>query len=245
MNLPSEFSVSVVVPLLNEADNILQLVSEIEEVAQSSPIIEIVLVDDGSTDNTARVIQDLKKNKTHIKLIRHSQSAGQSAALRSGIRAATSPVIITLDGDGQNNPADIPKLIEAWTKEPLTPMLLVAGQRLSRQDDSVKKITSFLGNSIRRILLQDGVRDTGCSLKLFRRLDYLSLPYFNHMHRFLPALFLREYGKIILVSVDHRPRAKGVSKYGFFDRLFAGISDLFGVLWLRLRKARKINITIE
>lgn len=238
-------TISAVVPMLNEAENVASLVAEIQEAAKLCPITEIVLVDDGSTDATADVIKTLKAQDSRIRLIRHNARSGQSAALRSGVRAATGQLIITMDGDGQNNPADIPALYQKWLTNPDAPMLMVAGQRAKRQDSLLKKFTSRAGNGIRRTLLRDGVRDTGCSLKLYRREDYLALPYFNHMHRFMAALYMREYGTIMLVDVGHRHRARGVSKYGFWDRLWAGVFDLIGVMWLQARAAKKLSITEE
>jgi len=239
-------AISVVIPMLNEEENAPSLVAEIQEAAKLCPIHEIVLVDDGSTDKTAAVIKDLQRADPRIRLIRHSHRSGQSAALRSGVRAASAPCIVTLDGDGQNNPADIPALWKVWSEcDPATPMLMVAGQRQKRMDSLLKKFTSRTGNGIRSFLLKDGVRDTGCSLKLYRRDDYLSLPYFNHMHRFMAALYRREYGTIKLVDVGHRHRERGVSKYGFWDRLWAGIFDLIGVMWLQKRAAVKLTVTEE
>ncbi|MBL8639950.1 MAG: glycosyltransferase family 2 protein [Alphaproteobacteria bacterium] len=244
--------ISVVVPMLNEAENAPALIEEILNAAQKCPIAEIVVVDDGSQDATPRVVVELRPlassavpHPVQIRVLRHSARAGQSAALRSGVRAAAMELVVTMDGDGQNNPADIPALYAAYMTRQTAPMVLVAGQRRKRQDSLLKKFTSRTGNFIRRTMLKDGVRDTGCSLKLFRRADYLALPYFNHMHRFLPALFAREYGDIILVDVDHRPRARGVSKYGFWDRLWAGIFDLIGVMWLQSRAAKKLTISEE
>jgi dolichol-phosphate mannosyltransferase len=231
--------------MLNEAENVASLVAEIQEAAKLCPIAEIILVDDGSTDNTAAVIKALRQQDGRIRLIRHDVRSGQSAALRSGVRAATSHLIVTMDGDGQNNPADIPALYQKWITNPDAPMLMVAGQRAKRQDSLLKKFTSRTGNTIRRALLRDGVRDTGCSLKLYRRDDYLALPYFNHMHRFMAALYMREYGTIMLVDVGHRHRERGVSKYGFWDRLWAGIFDLIGVMWLQTRAAKKLTVTEE
>ncbi len=238
-------AISVVIPMLNEEENAASLVAEIQAAGASSPIAEIVIVDDGSTDRTAAVILELKKADPRVRLVRHSTRAGQSAALRTGIRFATGPLVVTMDGDGQNDPADIPALWQEWVTNPSAPMLMVAGQRRKRMDSALKKFTSRTGNGIRRALLKDGVRDTGCSLKLFRRDDYLSLPYFNHMHRFLAALYKREYGTIRLVDVGHRHRARGISKYGFWDRLWAGIFDLVGVMWLQKRAANQLIATEE
>ena len=238
-------SISVVIPMLNEEANVASLVKEIQEASAWCPIHEIVLVDDGSTDQTAQKILELKQKDPRIRLIRHNTRSGQSAGLRTGIRAAKGPIITTLDGDGQNDPADIPALWKNWETDPSPAMLMVAGQRAKRMDSLLKKFTSRIGNNIRRALLKDGVRDTGCSLKMFRRDDYLALPYFNHMHRFLAALYRREYGTIRLVDVSHRHRTSGISKYGFWDRLWAGIFDLVGVLWLQKRSAVQTRITEE
>ncbi len=234
--------ISVVIPMLNEEENAAALIAEIQAAGAQAPIAEIVIVDDGSTDRTAEVILTLKQADPRVRLIRHSQRAGQSAGLRTGIRHASGPLVVTMDGDGQNDPADIPALWQEWAKNPSPAMLMVAGQRRKRMDSLLKKFTSRTGNNIRRALLRDGVRDTGCSLKLFRRDDYLTLPYFNHMHRFLAALYKREYGAIRLVDVGHRHRARGVSKYGFWDRLWAGIFDLVGVMWLLKRASRQLTV---
>ena len=235
--------ISVVIPVLNESENISNLVSEIRAAARTSPISEIVIVDDASTDNTIDIVKSLRDNALPmIKIIGHDVRGGQSAALRTGIRHAAYTLVVTMDGDGQNNPADIPALYQKWSEGNLsTRMRLIAGQREKRIDSALKKFTSRSGNFIRNAALRDGVRDTGCSLKLFRRDDYLSLPYFNHMHRYLPALFLREYGSIELVNVSHRSREAGVSKYGFWDRAWAGASDLLGVMWLIKRRAKHIT----
>lgn len=242
-NKQDEHEISVVIPMLNEAENAPSLIAEIVEASKSCPIREIVIVDDGSTDNTVKVIKTLNQTGPKVRIVSHSVRSGQSAALRTGIRTAKGPLVVTLDGDGQNNPADIPKLFKKYAASAKPPMLLVAGQRAKRQDSLLKKFTSRTGNGIRRALLRDGVRDTGCSLKLFRRDDYLALPYFNHMHRFLPALFLREHGSIELVDVSHRHRERGISKYGFWDRLWAGLSDIFGVMWLLSRAPKKTETT--
>lgn len=238
--------ISVVIPMLNEEENVKSLVHEILEAAHHAPITEIVLVDDGSTDSTVNKIRELKKIHSNIVLASHAKRSGQSAAIRTGVRAAKGPLIITMDGDGQNDPADIQKLYTTWqAQSPQPHMLLVAGQREKRADSLIKKFTSRSGNAIRSFVLNDGVRDTGCSLKLFRRDDYLTLPFFNHMHRFLAALFLREHGKIILVDVGHRPRNAGISKYGFWDRLWASIFDLIGMVWLQRRGPTLTRIDIE
>lgn len=235
--------ISVVIPVLNESENIGNLIAEIRTAAQHAPISEIVVVDDASTDNTIDVVKSLRTDSLPlIKIISHDVRGGQSAGLRTGIRHASYTLVVTMDGDGQNNPADIPALYHKWSTGSLsTPMRLIAGQREKRIDSLLKKFTSRTGNFIRNAVLRDGVSDTGCSLKLFRRDDFLALPYFNHMHRYLPALFLREYGTIELVDVSHRSREAGVSKYGFWDRALAGLSDLLGVVWLKKRRAKHIT----
>ncbi|HPQ51081.1 MAG: glycosyltransferase family 2 protein [Alphaproteobacteria bacterium] len=237
-----QLSLAVVIPMLNEAENAPSLIAEIQAASQHAPITEIVIVDDGSTDDTAQVILSLRKSDPRIRLIKHTHRSGQSAGIRTGVTATTAELVVTMDGDGQNNPADIPSLYNKFIITPDVSMLMVAGQRAKRQDSLLKKFTSRTGNFIRRTLLRDGVRDTGCSLKMFRRNDYLRLPYFNHMHRFLPALFIREHGKIELVDVGHRHRERGISKYGFWDRLWAGMSDIFGVMWLMSRAPNKTDI---
>lgn len=234
--------ISVCIPVLNEAENIKSLIAEIKAASEKAPITEIVVVDDDSTDNTIDVIKSLKPHTPAIKLIAHDKRGGQSAALRTAIRAATNPIIVTMDGDGQNDPADIPALYQKFTQaDPALKMLMIAGQRKKRIDSRLKKFTSRMGNAIRGFLLDDGIRDTGCSLKLCRRDDYLTLPYFNHMHRYLPALFLREYGTILTIDVAHRARTAGTSKYGFWDRALVGIYDLIGVIWLMKRKSNNIT----
>lgn len=240
--MTEKIDISVVIPMLNEAENVASLVGEIMAAGERCPLGEIILVDDGSTDATASVIREMAKTNPKIKLVRHSVRSGQSAGLRTGVRAAKGPLVVTMDGDGQNDPADMPKLYDKYAALPNAPMVLVAGQRAKRQDSLLKKFTSRTGNFIRRTCLNDGVRDTGCSLKLFRRDDYLTLPFFNHMHRFLPALFIREHGTIALVDVGHRHRERGVSKYGFWDRLWAGVFDIFGVMWLMARAPKKTDI---
>ena len=174
-----------------------------------------------------------------LRLLRHAQSRGQSAAIRSGVKAARGRWIATLDGDGQNDPADIPAPVADRPRQRrTTPPLLIAGHRARRQDSWSKRLASRIANAVRRRLLGDDTPDTGCGLKLFPRDLFLDLPYFDHMHRFLPALVLREGGIVRSVPVNHRPRQRGVSNYGVFDRLWVGIVDLFGVMWLRRRRAR-------
>lgn len=229
-------AISVVVPVRNEAGNILPLVGEIAAALQGHAF-EIVYVSDGSTDATEQELRSLMAERSWLRQIRHEQSCGQSAAVRSGVAAARAPVVVTLDGDGQNDPAFIPALIQAL--EAGAPRIgLVAGQRIGRKATGFKKIQSHIANSVRSTVLKDGTRDTGCGLKAFRRDLFLSLPYFDGLHRFLPALVRREGFDIGYVDVVDRPRRSGVSKYGFFDRLWIGILDLAGVWWLIRRKKR-------
>ncbi len=233
---------SVVIPVRNEALNIAPLVAEIH--AALDPVVgfEIIYVDDGSTDDTAARIQALQASDSALRLIRHQGSCGQSTAVLTGVRAARGRWIATLDGDGQNDPADLPAL---WQRaQAATPgaRMLYAGWRARRQDSAVKRISSRLANGIRARLLGDATPDTGCGLKLLERATFLELPYFDHMHRFLPALVLRAGGEVVSVKVNHRPRERGKSNYGTFDRLWVGISDIVGVMWLQRRAKRPILI---
>jgi len=228
--------ISVVIPILNEAENIAPLLEEIAQASKSVPISEIIYIDDGSTDNSLAILQSLKSKYAALRVIRHDKRCGQSAGLWTGIKAAGNDLIVTMDGDGQNNPADIITLFTMYKDyEEDFHSLMIAGERKKRNDVWIKRISSRFANRLRSSLLRDHTRDTGCSLKLFRRKDYLALPYFDHMHRFLPALMMRDNVKIIHVPVSHRPRTRGISKYGTLDRLAVGISDLWGVWWLLKR----------
>jgi dolichol-phosphate mannosyltransferase len=228
-------SVSVVVPVRNEADNIAHLVDEIVA-ALSATAFEIVYVDDGSTDATGAEIARLAKDRPWLRQIRHEVSCGQSAALRTGVRAANAPVIVTLDGDGQNDPAFLPALIAELRKNP--GLGLVAGQRIRRKASGFKRLQSRIANAVRSAVLKDGTRDTGCGLKAFPRDVFLALPYFDGLHRFLPALVRREGHGIAYVNVVDRPRLHGESNYGMWDRLWVGLLDLAGVWWLIRRRKR-------
>src|ERR1700690_2617058 len=228
---------SIVIPVKDEAGNIAPLVAEIGAALDPSGVdYEIVYVDDGSSDATAAEIARLQTSNRRLRLVRHAKSCGQSAAIRSGVKAARAAWIATLDGDGQNDPADIPRLW-AMAREAAEPKLLIAGQRKKRRDNFVKRPPSRIANAVRARLLGDGTPDTGCGLKLFRRDLFLDLPAFDHMHRFLPALVLRQGGTVVSVPVNHRPRERGRSNYGVLDRLWVGIVDLFGVMWL-MRRAK-------
>ena len=189
-------------------------------------------MNDGSTDATLSTLKQLQKKYKQLRVISHQQSCGQSTAVRTGVKFARYDWVATLDGDGQNNPADIPKLIDAVSEG----VELVGGnRRLSRRDTFIKRISSVIANTVRSAMLRDDTPDTGCGLKLFQREAFLDLPYFDHMHRFLPALIKRRGGKIVSVHVQHRNREHGKSNYGTIDRLIVGIVDLFGVAWLQRR----------
>jgi dolichol-phosphate mannosyltransferase len=234
--ISSDPVVSVIVPVRNEAGNIAPLVGEIAA-ALAGRAFEIVYVNDGSQDGTTDELSGLMAQHPWLRQIRHARSCGQSAAVRSGVAAARAPLVATLDGDGQNDPAYIPALIAAL--EAGAPQLgLVAGQRVGRKSSGFKKLQSRIANGVRSAVLKDGTRDTGCGLKAFRRDVFLALPYFDGLHRFLPALVRREGFDIGYVDVVDRPRRHGVSNYGFFDRLWVGILDLAGVWWLIRRKKR-------
>lgn len=228
-----EQAVSVVVPMFNEAGNAAPLVREIHESLKNHPNFEIVVVDDGSTDTTLNELKNTQKEIRELKIVKHKINLGQSVGVLSGIRAASNPWIATLDGDGQNDPADIPNLIKcAMANMPANARLLVAGHRVNRKDTGWKKFGSKFANYIRARFLKDDCPDTGCGIKLFHRQTFLTLPHFNHLHRYLPALFKRAGGNIVNIPVNHRPRTCGESKYGNWGRLKVGIMDLMGVAWL-------------
>lgn len=228
---------SVVVPVHNEEDNIAPLVAEITQALRGVIPFEIVYVDDLSKDRSLQVLRDLKTTTPELRVIRHVQNSGQSTAVRNGVKAARAPWIATLDGDGQNDPADIPKLLaeraqgDAQTK-------LYAGWRVNRQDSGSKRWASKWANKIRSNMLKDDTPDTGCGIKLFEREAFLDLPYFDHMHRYLPALMQRAGWKTISVPVNHRHRTSGVSKYNNLNRALVGVRDLRGVAWLITRSRR-------
>ncbi len=227
--------VSIVVPVRNEQDNVAPLIAEIAAALDGRWAYEIIYVNDGSTDATGERLAAEMKARGNVRQIRHAASSGQSAAVRTGVRAARGKIVATLDGDGQNNPAFLPALIEAIEKGG-DKVGLAAGQRVGRKDTGFKRFQSRAANSVRNAILHDGTRDTGCGLKAFRRDVFLALPYFDGLHRFLPALVRREGYDIVYVDVIDRPRHSGVSNYGFFDRLWIGIMDLAGVWWLIRRK---------
>lgn len=230
-----DVAISIVVPVRNEAENIAPLIEEIATAVGGRWVYEIIYVNDGSTDATADRLAAVMKRRVNLRQIRHATSSGQSAAVRSGVRAARGAIVATLDGDGQNNPAFLPDLIAA-IENGGEHVGLAAGQRVGRKDTGFKKWQSRIANGVRSRILRDGTRDTGCGLKAFRREVFLMLPYFDGLHRFLPALVRREGYEIAYVEVIDRPRRSGVSNYGFFDRLWIGIMDLAGVWWLIRRK---------
>jgi len=227
----------VVVPVRNEASNIAPLVAELAA-ALHGIAHEIVYVDDGSTDATAAELAAVAAEQG-VRWLRHRGSCGQSAAVVTGVRAARGIWVATIDGDGQNDPADIPALFaRAISLDAVSGPVLIAGHRTRRRDTAIKRISSKVANSVRGRLLGDRTPDTGCGLKLFRREAFLALPHFDHMHRFLPALFIRAGGQVVSVPVGHRPRVRGRSNYGTLDRLAVGVVDLAGVFWLQRRWRR-------
>jgi dolichol-phosphate mannosyltransferase len=231
--------ISVVIPVCNEADNVGPLAREIVAALQGRAF-EILFVDDGSTDGTADALRTLRVSIPQLRVLRHSFRSGQSAAVCSGVRHARAAWIATLDGDGQNDPADIPALFEARKQAEL-----VMGNRTRRRDTWLRHAQSRVANGVRGRLLGDGTPDTGCGIKVMRRDVFMDLPRFDHMHRFLPALFLRAGARVVSVPVSHRPRERGTSKYGLFDRLWVGIVDIFGVMWLRRRFRAGLQVREE
>ena len=228
---------SVVVPVHNEEDNVAPLVGEIVAALRGLVDFEIVYVDDTSRDSTLERLRALQVTTPELRVIRHLTNAGQSTAVRNGVKAARAPWIATLDGDGQNDPADIPKLL-AQRDAAAAGIKLFAGWRVNRQDSGSKRWASKWANAIRARMLRDDTPDTGCGIKLFERDAFLDLPYFDHMHRYLPALMQRAGWKTVSVPVNHRHRTAGVSKYNNLNRALVGIRDLRGVAWLIVRSRR-------
>jgi dolichol-phosphate mannosyltransferase len=228
---------SVVVPVHNESENVLPLIEEIVAALRGTVAFEMVYVDDASRDDTLEVLRGARARFPELRVVRHLSQSGQSTAVRTGIRHARGAWIATLDGDGQNDPADIPKLLAA--RDGAAPdVKLFAGWRVNRRDDFVKRISSKVANGVRSRLLRDATPDTGCGIKLIERETFLDLPAFDHMHRFLPALVQRAGYRVQSVPVNHRPRTRGVSKYGMWNRLWVGLADLRGVAWLIRRNRR-------
>jgi dolichol-phosphate mannosyltransferase len=239
---PVEPRISVVVPARNEAGNIGPLVEEIARALAPYAPFEIIFVNDGSGDDTEAELRSLMTAHGFLRQIKHATSCGQSAAIRNGVAAARAAVVVTLDGDGQNDPAFLPAMIAALERDPR--IGLVAGQRIGRKASAFKRLQSQIANSARKAVLRDGTRDTGCGLKAFRRELFLALPFFDGLHRFLPALVRREGYEVGYVDVVDRPRLHGVSNYGFWDRLWIGIFDLAGVWWL-IRRRKRVPVVSE
>lgn len=233
---------SVVVPVFNEQDNVAPLIHEITAALRGVADFEIVYVDDRSRDGTLDALRALKAQVPELRVVHHVTQSGQSTAIRNGVKAARGRWIATLDGDGQNDPADIPKLL-AKRSESAPDIKLFAGWRVNRQDSGSKRWASKWANAIRSRMLRDDTPDTGCGIKLFEREAFLDLPHFNHMHRYLPALMQRAGWKTVSVPVNHRARSTGVSKYNNLNRALVGISDLRGVAWLI--KRGKVTATEE
>lgn len=232
--------VSVVVPVHDEAGAAAPLAREIAE-AFAGRSFEMVFVNDASRDSTLAELTALKAELPMLRVLSHAANAGQSRAVRSGVLAARGAIIVTLDGDGQNPPADAPRLAEALAAAP-PEVALVGGRRAKRQDSAAKRWASRWANGVRKRLLNDDADDTGCGLKAFRREAFLRLPYFDHMHRYLPALMIREGYQNRFVDVGHRHRTTGRSKYTNLGRLWNALSDLMGVMWLRTRSRNPGNV---
>ena len=223
---------SVVVPVHNESGNIEPLVKELSETFDGVYDYELIYVDDASTDDTVLQLKGLLTTNPRLRIIEHHVCCGQSTAISTGIKAASYPLVATLDGDMQNDPRDIPLLVDMYMRNQEMGEVMVIGFRSKRQDTAWRRVTSWIANLVRRALLKDNTMDTGCGLKVFKRSFFLSLPYFDHMHRFLPALAMRAGATVLSVPIHHRPRHHGVSNYGSVDRLIAGVVDLIGVFWL-------------
>jgi dolichol-phosphate mannosyltransferase len=237
--------VSVVIPVCNEEENVLPLAQEIHAALQGQYAFETIFVDDGSTDGTSQAVLSARaQGMPEIRLIRHSLRSGQSAAVATGVREARAPWVATLDGDGQNDPADIPNLLRA-AKTGSPRLKLVMGNRTTRRDTWLRRLSSRVANGVRGWFLKDGTPDTGCGIKVFDRAIFMDMPRFRNMHRFMPALYQREGYEVISVPVNHRERMKGQSKYGLHNRLWVGIVDLWGLRWLIKRASPRVGITEE
>lgn len=239
------FEIAVVVPVHNESENIRPLIEEIVAAMDGVADYEIVYVNDGSTDDTHQKLADMLAEQPRLSVYAHETACGQSAAVATGVKRARARFIATLDGDGQNDPADIPALLAKLKADPDPDRLLVAGWRAKRKDTAWKRFQSKLANGVRSRLLGDNTPDTGCGLKVFTREAFLDMPRFDHMHRYLPALMMRRGGRVQSVEVNHRHRERGVSKYGMWDRLSVAIRDLLGVMWLIARGAKPKVSTVR
>ncbi len=227
---------SVVIPVHNERENIVSLLKEIDAVLQTRISYEIVVVDDKSSDQSLEALKQCKLKHNNLRILSHNMHCGQSSAIRTGILAAVGELVVTLDGDGQNDPADITKLLHCYDKTFTSKgPAMIAGYRHPRRDSLGKQIASHAANTIRHWMMKDKAIDSGCGLKLFLRESFLRLPYFDNMHRYLPALMLREGYHVEFVEVSHRPRLYGKSNYGVLDRLLVAFSDVLGMMWLKRR----------
>ena len=238
--MSGEIAISVVVPVKDEAGNVGPLAREIASALAARPGHEILFIDDGSSDGTAAALAALKVELPQLRVLRHDRNLGQSRGIRTGVQAAHGAIIVTLDGDGQNDPADIPSLLAVLEAD--AALGLVSGVRVKRKDTASRRLASRLGNGFRNFMLKHGATDTGCGLKAFRRQIFLDLPYFDHIHRFLIALVLREGWQVRFVPVNHRPRLTGTSKYTNFGRLLVSMQDLLGVRWLQRRYRGRASI---
>lgn len=235
--------ISVVVPVKNEVENVVPLAREIDAALAGEPSAEIIFVDDGSSDGTGATLKTLKQELSRLRVVQHTRNLGQSRSIRTGVRAARFDVIVTLDGDGQNDPADIAKLLQTLRDAPDGDNVgLVSGVRRQRKDSLSRRLASRIGNGIRSRLLNDGATDTGCGLKAFYRDAFLSLPYFDHVHRFIITLMIREGYGVRFAEVNHRERQHGVSKYTNFNRMLVSVNDLLGVRWLQSRYRGKTEV---
>lgn len=234
--------ISIVIPFHDESKNIIPLITKVDDVMIKMSInYEIIAIDDASNDDSYAVLQSITKNFTHLRILHHQNNCGQSTAVATGVRHAYGEMIATLDGDGQNDPSDIPNLYNVLQHSKNPNLKMVAGYRKNRKDTIFKRWGSKLANYVRSSLLKDATPDTGCGLKLFYRESFLRLPYFDHMHRFLPALIQREGGDVVSVEVKHFPRLHGTSHYNNLQRLWVGIIDMAGVIWL-IRRSYKPQI---
>jgi dolichol-phosphate mannosyltransferase len=245
MSDAATFEIAVVVPVHNESENIRPLIEEIVAAMDGIANYEIVYVNDGSTDDTGDMLAHMMVEQPRLSVYAHAKACGQSAAVATGVKHARARFIATLDGDGQNDPADIPALFAKLKEASDADLLLVAGWRAKRKDTEWKRFQSKLANGVRSRLLGDNTPDTGCGLKVFTRRAFLDMPRFDHMHRYLPALMIRRGGQVVSVEVNHRHRERGVSKYGMWDRLSVAVRDLLGVMWLAARGSKPSVTTVH
>ena len=231
--------ISVIIPVYNENNNIKFLTDEIKSSLYNKIKYEIIFIDDGSTDSTLETLLKIKKNEKNIFVINHEINYGQSIALRTGVSNSNYDHIVTLDGDGQNDPKDILRILKLFDEK--KEFMMVIGNRVNRNDRMAKKIASRLAYKVRKIILKDDTPDTGCAIKVFRKSDFIKLPFFNHIHRFMPYLFKTFKGNVISIEVNHRARKSGVSKYSNLQRFLVGIYDILGVIWLKKRTVWPIN----